>query len=56
LEKNRRVVTYDEFFVIIGNSEFRLRSQEAKFFSNFGIANGYFKTRGKKVDVLTGTL
>jgi hypothetical protein len=55
-EKNRRVVTYDEFYLIVGNSEIRIRTQETTVFSNFGISNGYFRARGMKVDALLGTL
>ena len=37
------VLTYDDFFFIFGNSELRLKSQEKKFFSNFGVANSTFE-------------
>lgn len=40
------VMTYDEFFFLFGNSELRLRSQEKKFFSNFGVANSTFDNAG----------
>lgn len=35
-------VTYDIYYFILGNAEIRLRSQEKKVFSNFGIANSTF--------------
>lgn len=52
--KNKRPVTYDEFFIIFGNSEMRIKSQESKVFSNFGINNGYYNNRGHKVDSFLG--
>lgn len=53
-EKNRRAVTYDDFYIIMGNSEVRIKSQDEMLFSNFGISNGYFNTKGEKVGVLMG--
>jgi hypothetical protein len=53
-ETNRRGVVYDDYFFIIGNSEMRLKPSDRKFFSNFGLGNGYFKHRGHKVQTLTG--
>lgn len=52
VEKNRRAITYDDFYLIFGNSEIRLRSQDKELFSNFGISNGYFASRNKRVNVL----
>lgn len=37
------VLTYDDYFFIFGNSELRLKSQEKKFFSNFGVSNSTFE-------------
>lgn len=50
----KKAVTYDDYFIIFGNSEMRLKSQEIKIFSNFGINNGYFNNRGHKVDSFLG--
>lgn len=36
------VVSYDNYFFLFGNAEIRLKSQEKKVFSNFGIANSTF--------------
>ncbi len=36
------VVSYDDYFCLFGNAEIRLKSQEAKVFSNFGIAASTF--------------
>lgn len=36
------VVSYDNYYFIFGNAEIRLKSQEKKVFSNFGIANSTF--------------
>ncbi len=54
LTKGKRSVSYDDYFLIYGNSEIRIRSQENKVFSNFGIANGYFDNQRKKVEDLIG--
>jgi len=36
----------------VGNSEIRLRFGEMLVYSNFGIVNAYFDSRGDQVDVL----
>ena len=36
------VVGYDNYFFLFGNAEIRLKSQEKKVFSNFGIATSTF--------------
>lgn len=54
VERNRRAITYDDFYIIFGNSEIRLKSLEKKLFSNFGISNGYYSSKGQKVSVLLG--
>lgn len=36
------VVSYDSYYYLFGNAEIRLKSQERKVFSNFGIANSTF--------------
>ena len=43
LKQMGKAITYDDFYLIFGNSEIRIKSLEKKIFSNFGIANGYFK-------------
>lgn len=35
-------MSYDNYYFIFGNAEIRLKSQEKKVFSNFGIANSTF--------------
>ena len=40
--------------MIIGNSEFRLRNNDSKIFSNLGVNNGFFDSRNLGVDVLLG--
>lgn len=52
VEPGKRSVSYDEYYIIYGNSEIRIKSQEELIFSNFGIANSYFNSNGKKVDIL----
>lgn len=54
VDKGRRPITYDDYYLIFGNSEIRLRSQEKIIFSNFGISNGYYASRGKNVSILLG--
>ena len=54
LERNKRSIVYDEYFVIWGNSEIRIKSQEKKVFSNFGLNNSYYKNNGDKVNMLLG--
>ena len=54
-EKNRRAIAYDDFFLIIGNSEIRLKTQDKKLFSNFGVSNSFYNNRGEKVDTLLGS-
>ena len=52
--QGRKAVTYDDFFMIFGNSELRIKSQDVKVFSNFGINNGHFDSRGHKVEAFLG--
>ena len=52
VEPHKRSVSYDEYYIIYGNSEIRIKSQEELIFSNFGIAHSYFNSNGKKVAVL----
>jgi hypothetical protein len=49
------VIAYDDFFLIFGNSELRLKALDNKVFSNFAINNGYFNPRGEKVNILLGS-
>lgn len=37
---------YDKYYFILGNAEIRLKSQEKKMFSNFGISNSTFDNAG----------
>lgn len=48
------VATYDDYFLVIGNSEIRIRAHEKKIYSNFGANNGIFNTGGKKVKDFLG--
>ena len=45
-------MAYDPFFLIFGNSELRLRFGDKKVYSNFGVANGYFLSKGDNVSNL----
>ena len=51
---NHPLTTYDEYFMIFGNSELRIKSQERKIYSNFGANAGMFATEGWKVGQLLG--
>jgi hypothetical protein len=51
---DKRAISYDDYFLIFGNSELRVKTGEFRLFSNFGIANGYYKNRGEKVNSLLG--
>lgn len=52
---DKKSIVYDEYYIIFGNSELRIKSQENKIFSNFGISNGFYNSNGFKVDVLLGS-
>ena len=41
-----RVLTYDDYFFIFGNSEIRIKNQEKKCFSNYGISTSAFDATG----------
>jgi hypothetical protein len=43
---------YDTFFAIYGNAEIRIKTGFKTVFSNFGVSNSYFNSRGDKVDKL----
>ena len=43
-------VIYDNFYVIFGNSELRIKHGDQKLFSNFGLVNTYYDNRGHKVN------
>jgi hypothetical protein len=47
---NIRGMTYDQFFVIYGNAELRIKSGLKTVFSNFGVNNAFYNSRGHKVD------
>lgn len=51
--EGKKPVYSDEFFLIFGNSELRLRRGEWKVYSNFGIANGSYESeKGTVNDIL----
>lgn len=52
--KEKKAISYDDYFIIFGNSELRIKSLEFTIFSNFGISNGYFDNRGEKVQSILG--
>ena len=52
LMEGKRSITYDNYFLIFGNSEIRIKQGEWKVFSNFAIANGFFNPMGNTIDNL----
>jgi hypothetical protein len=55
VQAGQRATVYDDFYLMFGNSEIRLKSMEAKVFCNFGISKGYYNSRGQSVEVLLGS-
>jgi hypothetical protein len=49
-----RPITYDEYYMIFGNSEIRLRFREDMLFSNFGTLGAFYDNRKQPVDCLLG--
>jgi hypothetical protein len=45
-------MTYDKFYLIFGNAELRIKTNESKIFSNFAISSAYFENKRDRVDVL----
>jgi hypothetical protein len=50
VHKGSKGITYDDYYLIFGNSEVRIKSMETKVFSNFGLRSGYFDSRGDKIE------
>ncbi len=46
---NTRAISYDDFYLIFGNSEVRIKHQDNKVFSNFAVGNAYYNNHGCKV-------
>ena len=40
------VIVYDQYYLIFGNSEIRIKSHEKTLFSNFGVKTSSFDTLG----------
>jgi len=53
---NQALVSYDEFFLLFGNAEVRIKAHETKVFSNFGVNSGVFATYGKKFADFLGSV
>jgi hypothetical protein len=49
-----RPITYDEYYMIFGNSEIRLKFREDLLFSNFGTLGAFYDNRKQPVDCLLG--
>lgn len=46
---NQALVSYDDYFLIFGNAQIRIKTLQSKVYSNFGATAGMFATYGKKV-------
>jgi hypothetical protein len=51
---DKKAISYDDYYMIFGNSEIRLKTQETTVFSNLGIANRHYNTENYKVNILLG--
>ena len=49
-----RGMNYDAYFAIYGNAEIRIKTGIKTLFSNFGVNNAFFNSRGQKVDRFLG--
>jgi hypothetical protein len=54
IRNGMKAIAYDDYYLIFGNSEIRLKSGEGIVFSNFGIANSHFENNHQTVDALFG--
>jgi hypothetical protein len=54
LRAPNKAIFYDEYYIIFGNSELRVKSGENLVYSNFGISNSYFDCGQLTVDALFG--
>jgi hypothetical protein len=52
LLEEKKSVTYDDYYIIFGNSEIRVKSLELSVFSNFGISNGFYNCKGMGVEAI----
>jgi len=48
---NIQGMIYDNFSVIYGNAEMKIKTGSKKIISNFGTSNAFYNSRGHKVDV-----
>ena len=46
----QKLVTYDDNFIIFGNSEVRIQHKDEKFYSNFAIQNCNFEPLNDRVE------
>ena len=49
------MLTYDDNFIIFGNSEIRIRNNETQLFSNFAIENSHFEKGKNKLEDFIGS-
>jgi hypothetical protein len=45
-----RGMTHDGYYVIYGNAELRVKTGMKTVFSNFGVNNAFYNSRGDKID------
>lgn len=48
-------MSYDEYFIVFGNSEIRIKSQELILFSNFGISNACYPSNDDTLENFLGS-
>ncbi len=53
-EVKSSVVPFDDFYIIFGNSEIRIKGNETKLYSNFGASTGIFEVGNDKVEDFFG--
>ena len=52
--KGKKSVAYDDYYIIFGKAEIRMKFLQKKVFSNFGIGCCSYEYKDHKVDILLG--
>jgi hypothetical protein len=52
--KNKRAITYDEFYLTFGNDQIRILTNDKYLYSNFGISNGFYENKGDSLQDFIG--
>jgi hypothetical protein len=51
-EPKAKVLTYDQYYIIFGNSEIRMKNDKNECYTNFATGNAYFESENMKQDIL----